>query len=298
MAVKTVLDIVKEVCYKINEPAPSSLFGSTDTNALQWLYLLYEAGEDIRAKYDYPTLKRKWSFPTEDSTKIYPLPGNFFRLLLDTQWDDTNSWALFGPVDDGNIAARDKGTTLNDTQFSFRIAGAPFQTIGAASFTTSGAYMELSPTPTGVRTLSLEYIGNNWFYPTQWVTATGYAVADIISANGHLYKCTSTVTSSDTRPSGETSVDDAGAWQQWRGLYNTITADTDYPILDPECLSHALRAAWLRAKGLDDSQFQLLAEQSASNVKGRYQGIESTNADGDTLYEFPWVSEDFVASGF
>ena len=308
MAVKTMFNIVQETCYRINTPAPTTLnyksAGAT-SNDFQWLHLLYEAGEWLRDNFDWPSLKRKYTFATVADQKIYPLPGDFWRLLLNTQWDDTNSWILFGPVNDGDIAARDKGTTLNDTQFSYRVAGAPFQTVDQTSFTVNGGYIEISPTPSDVRTLSMEYISGNWFYPPQWVTATAYTAGDYCSANGAIYKCTTDITASDTRPTGEAPSDDDGDWQLWRGLYNEIseqlvsgTPPTDYPILDPHTLSLALRMAWLRAKGKDFSVYEQSARDAANNAIGRFQGVQSIRSDGEQLYEFPWVSEDFVSTGW
>lgn len=299
MAIKTCLDVVKEVCYRINEPAPSALGTTTDPNNLQWRELLFEVGEHIRDNFDYPALKKKYEITTVSGQKFYPLPGDFWRLLFNTQWDDTNSWALFGPASDGEIAARDKGTTLNDTQFSFRVAGAPFDALGETSFDFGGGYIEVSPSPSDVRTLSLEYIGANWFQPAQWLASTGYTSGDYFSASRNIYKATSSTSSNTVRPTGESGAQATYGidYQLWRDVYNVLT-DTDYPLIDPHTLKLGLRAAWLRGKGLDDSQFEERFRQAALNSQGRFQGIQGTKADGDNLYEFPWLSEDYVATGF
>lgn len=298
MAVKTCLDVVKEVCYLINEPAPSALGSTTDPNNLQWRELLFEVGNTVREDFDYPALKRKFSFSTVADQKFYPLPGDFWRLLFNTQFDDTNSWALFGPASDRQIVARDKGVALADTQFSFRIAGAPFDALGETSFDYGGGYMELSPTPSGVRTLSLEYIGSNWFFPAQWQASTSYTSGDLFSANRNIYKATSTASSNTTRPSGESGTEGV-AFQLWRDHYDTLdSGDGDYPLIDPNTLKLGLRAAWLRSKGLDDSVFERLFRNSAVAAKGRFQGLQGVSADGNDLYDFPWLSEDFIATGF
>lgn len=300
MAVKTLLDVVKEVCYRINEPAPSALASTTDPNNLQWRELLFEVGESVRDKFDYPTLKRKYTFATVSGQKFYPLPGDFYRLLFGTQWDDTNSWALFGPVTDSSIAARDKGVVLNDTQFSFRVAGAPFDALGETSFDYGGGYIEISPSPNDVRTLSIEYIGANWFYPAQWLASTSYTSGGYFSASRNIYKATSTASSNTVRPSGESGAAATYGidYQLWRDAYNVIVSDSDYPLIDPHTLKLGLRAAWLRGKGLDDSLFEERFRQSAIASQGRFQGLQGTNSDGDALYEFPWLSEDYVATGF
>lgn len=306
MAIKTMLEVVQEVCYSINQPAPSALGTTTDPNALQWRQLLFEVGEFVRDNFDYPTLKQKYSFATVSGQKFYPLPGNFWRLLFNTQWDDTNHWALFGPVSDGEIAARDKGVTLNDTQYSFRVAGAPFDAVGETSFDFTGGYIEVSPTPTDVRMLSIEYLGANWFYPRQWTASTAYTTGDLFSASRNIYEVTTGATSNTVRPSGESGATGTYsiAYELYRDHYNVLDSadstyrDEDYPLIDPHTLSLGLRAAWLRSKGLDDSQFEERFRQGAINSQGRFQGIQGTNSDGDALYEFPWLSDDYVATGF
>jgi len=296
MAIKTLLDIAQEAAYGINVPAPTALSGSTRADNLQWLHLLYEAGEWVRDTFDYPTLKEKYSFATVSGQKFYALPGHFWRLLLDTQWDDTNEWALFGPVSDGKIAARDKGTTLNDTQYVFRVAGAPFQIIQASavtSFDEAGAFIEVSPTPTDVRTLSIEFIQANWFFPRHMVEGSNYTTGDLRSANRQIWKCKQNVTGQSGFPTAENS-----DWKPWKNHYNEITNDGDYSIIDPHTLRLALRASWLRSKGQDFTPYEAAALSSAKKAHGRFQGIQSVSSDGDLMYEFPWVSEDFVATGF
>lgn len=296
MAIKTLLDVAKETAYSINVPAPTALFGSSQPSNLQWLHLLYEAGEWIRDSFDYPTLKEKYTFATVSGQKFYPLPGHFWRLLHDTQWDDTNEWALFGPVQDGKIAARDKGTTLNDTQYVFRVAGAPFQIIQAAdvgAFDTVGAYIEISPVPNDVRTLSIEFIQANWFFPRHIVEGADYNTGDIRSANRQIWIAKGNFNGQSGFPTAEN--DD---WKPWKNHYNVITNDGDYPIVDPHTLRLALRASWMRSKGQDHTPYEAAALSSVKKANGRFQGIQSVASDGDSLYEFPWVSEDFVSTGF
>lgn len=298
MAPRTVLQTVQDSAYAIGIPAPSTLFGSTGPDARQWLQFFYEAGEWVRNEFDYPALKAKYTLQTVAGTKFYPLPGDFWRLLRDTQWDDTNEWALFGPVQDHKIASRDKGTTLNDTQYLFRITGAPFQTVGQTTFNVSGGYIELSPTPSDVRTLSMEYISANWFFPRQWVASTSYTSGDLRSANGAIYKAGSTATSGATRPTGESASDGTITWTKYRDHYDAIQNDSDYPLIDPTTLKHAIRVAFMRAKGQDPSSYEQQAILSAKRAMGRFQGNQGVSSDGDLMYEFPWVSEDFVATGF
>lgn len=298
---QTVLQIVQATCYELNQSAPSSLFGSTDASVRQWLHLFYALGRDIRNQFDYPTLKRKYRFDTVVDQKLYPLPGDYWRLLLNTQWDETNDWALFGPEDDGGIAGRDLGIVPYGTQYSYRIAGAFGQAVSSIpSFDENGGYFEISPVASEVRELYIEYISANWFYPAQWLASTAYTSGDLVSANGAIYKATSTGSTNTVRPSGEsTTIAETGiSFQLWRGIFSQITADTNFPIIDPEVLIAGLKWRFLRAKGLDYAQELQDYNAAVISSMGRFDGVKSINGDGPEWYEFPYLSEGFVSTGW
>lgn len=298
---RTVLQIVQDTCYEMNQAAPSSLFGSTDASARQWLALLYALGRDIRNQQDYPTLKRKYRFDTVIGQKLYPLPGDFWRLLLSTQWDETNQWALFGPEDDGGIAGRDLGIVPYGTQYSYRVVGAIGQAVDSIpSFDENRGYFEISPVADEVRELYIEYITANWLYPAQWQPSTAYNTGDLVSASGNIYKATSTGSTNTTRPSGEsTTIAQTGiSFQLWRGVIDVIGADTYFPIIDPEVLICGLKWRFLRAKGLDYAQELQDYNAALAASKGRFDGVKSINGDGPEWYEFPYLSEGFISTGW
>lgn len=299
MAVKTLLDVVKEVCYRINEPAPSSLVASTRASDLQWLHLLYEVGETIYSQFDYPTLKKKWQFSTVASQKYYELPGEYWRLTLNTQWDESNNWAMFGPEDDSGIVTRDLGIVPYGTQYSFRIIGAQHQEgYGEDSWDEGGPQFEVSPLPGDVRNLYIEYISSNWFHPAQFNASTAYSLNDYFSSRGNIYKVTSAGTSGTTYPDDESGTSGTMDYQLWRGNYNVPSADTDFPIIDSQALYLGLRAARLRAKGLDYQAFEQQFIDRVAEISNRFQGQQQVSGDGPVLYDFPNVSDDFLVSGF
>lgn len=300
MAKQTLLNVIESACYELGQTPPSTLVGATDINVLRFLHLLYAVGRDVRNKYDLPSLKRSFTFTTVDGTKLYPLPGDYWRATLGTAWDESNSWMLFGPEDDAGIVGRDKGVAPYGTQYSYRIAGAIEQTVGQASFDRNSSYFEVSPTPGNARTLYLEYISANWFYPVEWAASTGYTSGDFVSANGAIYKATSTGTSNTTRPSGEsTTTGETGvSFQLWRDHYNVLTADTDYPIIDPELLIAGLKFRWKQAHGVDFAMEQQQFVDTLRGVMTRFQGEVEVSGDGPILYELPITSEGFVSTGW
>lgn len=301
MAPQTVLQVVQAAAYELNVTPPSALFGATDASARQWLQLFYALGRDIRNNNDYPTLKRKYRFSTVVGEKLYPMPGDFWRLLLNTQWDETNDWALFGPEDDGGIAGRDLGIVPYGTQYSYRIAGAIGQGVsGIPSFSENSGYFEISPVASEVRELYIEYITSNWIYPTTWAASTAYTIGQLVSASGFIYRVTSNGSSNSTRPTGEsTTAGETGVgFQVYRDSFSAITADSNFPIIDPEVLIAGLKWRFLRAKGLDYQQELADFNSALQAAKGRFDGVKSINGDGPEWYEFPYLSEGFVSTGW
>jgi hypothetical protein len=296
----TVLAAVTAVCRELNEPAPASLYGSTDPNALQWLALFYKVGEKIYREFDYPTLKVKYEFTTTSGTKIYPLPGNYWRPLLNTQWDETNQWMLFGPLDDGSLVENDLGVAGQGLELRYRIVGPIAQTVAETSFTSTGGYIELSQTPTDTRTLYIEYISSNWFFPIQWAASTSYTSGNFISANGAIYKATSTASSNSTRPSGEstTTLQTGASFQLWRDARHVIGADTDYPIIDPQIIRRGLLWAWRDSKKLDASVELDEFQRSIILGCGRFQGPMMIDGTGEYTDFVPNVPPDFVTTGW
>ena len=299
VAPRTVLDVVQDAAREMGTVPVATVFGGLQDQQ-QMRRLLIATGQEIANGFDYPTLKRKYRFSTVVGQKLYPMPGDFWRLLLNTQWDESNDWALFGPDDDGGIAGRDLGVVPYGTQYSYRVAGAIGQAVlGVPSFTDNSGYFEISPVASEVRELYIEYISSNWVYPLRWEASTAYITGNLRSASGHIYRATSTGNSNSTPPSGEsTTIAETGiSFQLSRDAYRMVI-DTDYPIIDPEILIAGIKWRFLKAKGLEYQQELQDYNGQLAATKGRFDGVRSINGDGQEFYEFPFLSAGFISSGW
>ena len=296
----TLSKVIGSVCRRANQPVPASYVSSSEKGALQWLDLAIEVGEDIRARFDYPTLKQQYTFDTVSGQKRYPLPGNFHRLLLDTQYDQDNQWALIGPASDHSIAATENELITNDSYYKFRVVGAPYQKVDETSFDESDAFIELSPTPSDARTLVFEYITNYWVFPVQWVASTAYTSGDLVSANGYIYKATSTGTANTTRPSGEsTTAGETGvSFQLWRNSYKDPVSDNDIVLFDRHIMTLGIYSKWLQVKGYDYTQVRVDYDRALKNDVARFQGKKSINGDMRETLGLPRITNGSLSTGW
>lgn len=147
-----ILQICQLVCYESNIPAPSAIVASTDPSVLQLRYLYIATGEDLLSRRCWTFLKKTHSFTTSSGDGAYALPSDFFSSIIDTEWDQTNSWKLQGQLNDSVWNERLYGYASVDNVSAFRIFGLP-----------SSDQFQIDPTPGSTDlTLSFDYISNAW----------------------------------------------------------------------------------------------------------------------------------------
>ncbi len=129
----------------------------------------------LRASRFFPQQKRTYSFTTSDGVASYAFPADFYSGLLGTQYDQSTSMQLVGPIDDGEWNYTLYGAGGNPGDVQYRIFGPTKDQYSSAKM------MQLSPTPTDVRTISYEYITRSYFYPSGWTPST--TVYETITAN-------------------------------------------------------------------------------------------------------------------
>lgn len=295
-----VLQTIQAYCYESNIKAPSAVVASADPNALQLLHLFYAVGRDLRERFNYPTLKKRYSFTTVADQDKYEIPGEFFRYISGTGWDQTGSWQLDGPRDDSSIVQRDLGNLASGLNYSFRVIGAVDQVSTNSEFGTSGGYVELAPPPAEVRTISLEYISGNFLMPKQWAASQSVSSGDLRSANGKVYKSNTTGTTGSTRPSHSsgTASDGTVTWQHWRGAYETALSDDDIVLFDINVAVAGLRYQFKRSKGHDFGEELKLFNQAVNASMSRFNGQRMFNAIEDDLGQFPNLNEEYVSTGW
>lgn len=146
-----VLGLTKAACYELNEPAASTLVGSTDPNVLQLTYLLYAVGRDLVAAKYWSQLKRQATITTANADDKYALPTDFYAPCINTHFNQSETERLIGPISDAEWNELTYGTSTSSGRQHFRIFGRNDE-----------QQIQIHPTPSSVQTLSYDYISNAW----------------------------------------------------------------------------------------------------------------------------------------
>jgi hypothetical protein len=205
----TIKSILDEFCDRINQPRESAYVTSSQPAARQYVSLFKFIGDDLRNRpYQWPQLKRNWLFLTQTNVRNYPYPGDFYRPLEGTQFDDSNQIPMLGAISDRNYAIRSVGIISLQTQKAYQILG---KTSGIIHSRTNNEYNGISassdgyfridpPGPSETDLLSMGYLSKNYMLPAAWVKSTSYTAANKVSVNGQIYTCTVSGTSSAVIP--------------------------------------------------------------------------------------------------
>jgi hypothetical protein len=274
-----VLQILQNACQQIGIPAPSN-FTATDTNTLQLYALFRDVHTYLRNQRIWPQMKSTHSFQLQANQQFYPLPENFFAALLGTQYDATSKFPLIGPLSDAQFDMRQYGLAGFTPYPAFRIFGPDANPYSA------GGQFQVWPMPTAAGdTLSFEYQWKNIFLPQNWQPSTAYvANTSYVNANGNIYKCTTSGTSSaTTAPTGQSLTPVANgtaAFVYIPQAYETILASTDLSAFDPELVICGFKAWYFNAKtqpqaDKERAQFNAMIDAAKRRFVGSFRGSMS-----------------------
>lgn len=277
-----VLQIVQGACYEMGAPAPSSLYGTTNTADLQLLNLFYAVGRDVLQRRFWLQLKRTATITLTSGRNKYPLPEDFYAPLPKTYWDQSNKWQMVGPLWDDAFNYRLYGYATSENRRAFRIFG-PDQNPN-----TSGGQFRIDPTPgTSGDILSFDYISKSWLFPPNWTPSeAGITVGKYRNASGNIYKCTAISTGvCGTTPPSHTSgaaVDGGVTWTYQTAAYEAILSDTDICLFEDDLMILGLKAWYKQAKGLDYAQLRADYESNVEEAFARWNPLPKISlADGD-----------------
>lgn len=294
----TISQIIQNFCYRINVPAPSAFVGVSSPTEQQYLSLFKFIGDNLRNRpYQWPQLKRGYTFTTTTNTSKYQLPGDFYRILESSQWDTTNNWPMRGPISDYNFTIREFAVVSLQTRKAYRLIG-PTQYLYSVSpySQRSQGWFEIDPAgQNDTDTLFLGYISGNWIWPRDWVTNTVYTAGAIRAGNGYVYRTAAGGTSGATRPNWATgsSSDGTVTWTVYNEPYqvdasNTALNDADLCLFDDDLMIEGMRWAYLRAKGLDYQQERSDWENQVKSAFARFNGPIRINVSDELGDYFDW----------
>src|SRR5262245_57801357 len=93
----TALELAQTAASEMGLAQPSSIYGSTNLLDTQLGALLNTTGEMLVKRRVWRKLFRAHTINAEEGKAEYPLPPDFARPIMQTEWDTINHWPLIGP---------------------------------------------------------------------------------------------------------------------------------------------------------------------------------------------------------
>lgn len=132
-------------------------FASADANVVQLCRLLKGVGQDLARDYQWTHLQTEYTFNTSIGLASYALPDGFLRLIDQTSYNRTRQERLDGPLSAQGWQYLQALSASGTVEFWFRVTGTEFR---------------LTPTPTAVFSMALEYISRFWVLHLDDITPT------------------------------------------------------------------------------------------------------------------------------
>lgn len=273
-------EIIKQSALEIGLEEPSGIIvSSTDVNVVKLLMYALVTGRELRSKYIFPQLKKTHSFITTGSGQ-YALPGDFFRMLSDTQWDRNNSRRVVGPLTDQAWNYYQYGIVTSNTRKRYQIFGTNLQ---------SGQFF-LSPDNTAGETISFDYLRHQWFFPKQWTAGESVTSGTTYRSNaGKIYLAQTTATTGATGPTHSTGTASDGtvSWlyvsTQTYGANQRFQADSDFPLLDHDLIQAGIVWRYQEKNGYDYGEAKKYYYEEADKRSIRMESAPLLSMSADSM---------------
>jgi|DEB0MinimDraft_3_1074331.scaffolds.fasta_scaffold00185_14 5'(3')-deoxyribonucleotidase len=150
----TLLSLCEDVSDLVSLERPTAIVGSTNQTARRLLQVVRETCEELKDRYEWPKLVREHEITTANGTASYALPSDYDRYINDTAWDQSNYWRMRGSLTPEQWQFYQNAiVSLPANRKRFRVK---------YDSDNSALRIFIDPTPTGVETLVIEYISNQW----------------------------------------------------------------------------------------------------------------------------------------
>lgn len=171
---KTLLATVQEICGRLAQPVPNTVYGSSDKQVVQMMRLLEEGLDWLGQRGQWQTMIKEVTWLTlanEDQGSLNSATGlgsgpsvlqGYDYLLPDTLWDRTNRMPLFGELPDIDWAAM-KAWIINGPRFQFRL---------------NNDHFYVNPVPTAGWTWAMNYLSTHTILDTNGTTTKSRFTAD------------------------------------------------------------------------------------------------------------------------
>ena len=297
----TILEIVQGFCDRYNlSPSPTAIVGVNSPAERQYLSIFEFIGNNlINRPYSWAELKRGYTFTTQTGVSTYPLPGDFYRMLLASQWDTTNHFPLVGPISDANFTQREFAIIAIQTRKVYQLVGPSNYLVSTSPYNKySTGNFKINPAgANNTDELFLGYLSRNWVWPKPWVASTAYSLGDLVSGSGYVYICTGAGTSGTTRPYWSTGSDTEGSvtWTVYTERYevnrsNTKLNDADICLFDKELIIEGMRWKWLALKNQADEGARAEWEAQVKSTYANYDAPKKLIQSGGFYQDVPFLN--------
>lgn len=120
------VEIIKQATSELGLKPPTTLQGTDDATATQFLALLNSSGNELLEYYPWQQLCKEWAWFTVPGQGEYNLPADWAYFVDQTQWDRTNHWPLLGPKSAQEWAWLKGGLLAAAPRMRYRVKGSKF----------------------------------------------------------------------------------------------------------------------------------------------------------------------------
>ena len=262
----TLLTFMQSVCDELGLDRPSSVVGSTNKTTRQLLALLeQDVAEEVKSRILWPQLIKLHEVTLVEDQEGYEFPDDIERQITETQWNQSETWAMVGPISPQRWQLRKFGIVETGVRDYWRVRGA-----GDKQFL-------ISPVPSASQagnTISFEYVSKNWVRPKSWSASATFPAGSYCWNDGNIYQTTSGGNTGNTAPTHTTgsSSDGSVTWDYISTAYEKALADTDTFILPETILRLGLKYRWKQTKGFpfskDEQRFETELKRQATKLRG------------------------------
>lgn len=278
----TILEIIQDVCLELSLPKPASVIGNTDLTVSQLLAIAHDDIDQMRRYADWPELQKEATITLVDAQQSYALPGDYFKQIARTHWDQSNNWELLGPLTPQEWQLIKQGITAPVVRRRYRVKGS----------TTKQLFIDPTPDSGDAGAiLRYEYQSKSCVRPQTWVTGTTFLAGAYCFYDGNVYSTVLggvTGATPPTHTSGDTS-DGGVSWAFYDSAYTKYRADTDLPLLDPETHKKGIRWRWLDSKGMASASVRADHRAMLEQAVSLFRGARTLNLATCTSDEPAWL---------
>lgn len=304
----TLLQLVQVNAAEIGFPQPTSLVGSTETQAIQWLRTVERSCHALIDDFMWPELSMRYYITLISGQASYPMPSDIDSQTFETHWNQNRKWPLYGP-----LTAAEWEWRKNSVGGDF-----PYQRYRVMGWKTNQLYIDPTPGADDAgQVLVFEYQSKTFIHPPAWQydyvyvphsyvyeASTGIVLySDGGGKSGDFFPAwaVSSLDNIATYPLVSVSgVDGTVQWQNSGPLgdnpivYDMFHDDDDVFILDDELIGLDCQWRFLRLRGLPYSDKKAECEEHKRVIMAKIKGAKVLSVNRPRMYPYigPWSVPD------